>query len=180
MQGVIFGRQVCSRGTMLPASLLVVALVAAPVISLFLIPLNAQQEGPLTVPAPPVVEAPRTSPTRTASTPSVPAGVSSAPAPTPVEEIIRGFAAREAEFRKERENYTYTQAFVLETIDASGRPDGEYKLSSDIVFSSGGKRYEKITYAPAPTLKLISLSQQDLDDLEHVQPFLRTPEDIQT
>jgi hypothetical protein len=170
MQGVIFERQACSRAVKLSTLLLVIALGSSSS--------KAQQEGPLTVPAPPVAEAPRPTPSRTAGAPSGPTGVSNAPAPMPVEEIIRRFAARESEFKKERENYTYTQAFVLETIDASGRPDGEYKLSSDIVFSSGGKRYEKITYAPAPTLQRISLSQQDLDDLEHVQPFVLTNEEL--
>ena len=147
-------------------------------VTLASVPLNAQQEGPLMVP-PPVVESSRPAPAKASSAEHETSHTSNAPAPLPVEEIIRRFGAREAEFRKERENYTYTQSFVLETIDVDGRPDGQYKLTSDIVFSSGGKRYEKITYAPAPTLQRISLpSQQDLDDLEHVQPFVLTTEEL--
>jgi hypothetical protein len=100
-------------------------------------------------------------------------------APTmPIEEIVQRFAAREAEFRTERENFTYTQSFTIQTLDASGRPDGEYKMTSDIVFTPGGKRYEKVTDAPPPTLERISLSQQDLDDLEHVQPFVLTTSEL--
>ena len=36
----------------------------------------------------------------------------------------------------------------------------------------------KMTYAPPPTLERISLSQQDLDDLEHVQPFVLTTSEL--
>jgi len=100
-------------------------------------------------------------------------------APTiPIEEIIRRFAARETEFRTERENYTYTQTFTIQTLDSNGRPDGEYKQTSDIVFTPQGKRYEHVTYAPVPTLERITLSQQDFDDLEHVQPFVLTTNEL--
>jgi hypothetical protein len=101
-------------------------------------------------------------------------GISDAPPALPVEQIIQKFAAREEEFKKERDNYTYTQTFVIQTIDANDQPDGEYRMTSDIVFTPDGKRTEHVTDAPPPTLQRIQLSQQDLDDLEHVQPFVLT------
>ena len=70
------------------------------------------------------------------------------------------------------------QEFVVQTIDDGGQPDGEYRMTSDIVFTPAGKRYENITYAPAPTLQRISLSEQDLDDLRNVQPFVLTTSDV--
>ncbi len=97
----------------------------------------------------------------------------------PVDQIIQRFAAREAEFKAERDNYTYTQTFVIQTIDDySGRPDGEYRMTSDILFTPNGRRYEKVTDAPQPSLQRITLSQQDLDDLEHVQPFVLTATEL--
>ena len=96
----------------------------------------------------------------------------------PVDQIIKKFGDRELEFKKERDNYTYTQTFVVQTIDFDGRPDGEYRMTSDILFTPDGKRYEKVISAPAPTLQRISLSQQDLDDLEHVQPFVLTSDEL--
>ena len=101
-----------------------------------------------------------------------------APPTIPVEEIIQKFAAREAEFKIERDNFTYTQTFVIQTLDADGRPDGEYKRTSEVVFNPQGKRYEHDTYAPVPTLERITLSQQDLDDLENVQPFVLTTSEL--
>src|SRR3984957_5450213 len=100
------------------------------------------------------------------------------PPTIPIEEIIQKFAAQEAEFKTERDNFTYTQTFTIQTLDTSGRPDGEYSMTSEIVFTPSGKRYEHVTYAPTPTLERITLSQQDLDDLEHVQPFVLTTTEL--
>src|SRR6266852_2048750 len=147
--------------------------------------LAAQQQGPL--PPPPASGTPQP-----ARPPQQPAGPSAAPAKTasdsgnithespslPVEQIIQKFGARELEFKKERDNFTYTQTFVVQTIDFDGRPDGEYRMTSDILFTPDGKRYEKVISAPPPTLQRISLSQQDMDDLEHVQPFVLTSQEL--
>jgi hypothetical protein len=107
-----------------------------------------------------------------------PSNVSNKPPDIPVPEIVKKFGDRELEFKKERDNYTYTQTFVVQTIDFDGRPDGEYRMTSDILFTPEGKRYERVISAPPPTLQRISLSQQDLDDLEHVQPFVLTSDEL--
>jgi len=108
---------------------------------------------------------------------SAPAGVSNEPPSIPIDQIIQKFAAREAEFKTERDNFTYTQTFVIQTLDG-GKVDGEYRMTSEIVFTPEGKRYEKVVNAPPPSLERISLSQQDLDDLEHVQPFVLTTKEL--
>ena len=98
--------------------------------------------------------------------------ITSDPPSMPVDDIIKRFAERESEFKRERDNYTYTQAFSIQTIDDDNRPDGEYRMTSDIIFTPDGKRFEKVTYAPANTLQRIMLSEQDLDDVRNVQPFV--------
>ncbi len=119
-----------------------------------------------------------TTPAQNAPASAAPQNPSLGPPTMPVDEIIQKFAAREAEFKAERDNFTYTQTFTIQTLDYSGRPDGEYTMTSEIVFTPSGKRFERVTYAPAPTLERISLSQQDLDDLEHVQPFVLTTTEL--
>ncbi len=104
--------------------------------------------------------------------------VRSIPPTIPIDQVIQKFAAREEEFKVERDNFTYTQTFVIQTLDANGQPDGEYKMVSEIVFTPAGKRFERVVSAPAPTLERISLDQQDLDDLEHVQPFVLTTTEL--
>ena len=148
-------------------------------------PVLAQQTGPL--PPPPSYSAPtpRPLPQPGSAPKSAPhqttteSPLSTEPSKIPPGQIIQKFAAREAEFRKERDNYTYTQTFVIQTIDEySGQPDGEYRMTSDILFTPEGKRYEHVTDAPAPSLQRISMSQQDFDDLEHVQPFVLTTDEL--
>ena len=96
----------------------------------------------------------------------------------PVDQIIQRFSERESEFKIERGNYTYSQTFSIQTIDDDNRPDGEYRMSSEIVFTPDGKRFEKVVFAPQPTLQRIQLSEQDLDDVRNVQPFVLTKEDL--
>lgn len=135
------------------------------------LPLAAAPQGAMTIP---------TSPAKSSADAgnAAPGGTTLGPPTMPIDEIIQKFAAREAEFKLERDNFTYTQSFTIETLDPSNRPDGVYTMTSDIVFTPTGKRFEKVTYAPAPTLERISLSQQDLDDLEHVQPFVLTTAEL--
>lgn len=98
--------------------------------------------------------------------------ITSDPPSMPVEDIIKRFAERESEFKLERDNYTYTQTFAIQTIDEDNRPDGEYRMTSDIIFTPDGKRFERVTFAPPNTLQRIMLSEQDLDDVRNVQPFV--------
>jgi hypothetical protein len=155
-------------------------------------PLPAQQSGPLAGTAPqdnypiysprpaqsaPPAQAPPPQPAQTAA-PQKPTGITKEPPSVPVDQIIQRFAAAESEFKMERDNFTYVQTFVVQTIGLGGRPDGEYRMTSDISFTPAGKRYEKVTYAPPSTLERISLSQEDLDDLRNVQPFVLTTEDL--
>lgn len=104
--------------------------------------------------------------------------ITNEPPSQPVDEIIKRFAEREAEFKRERDNYTYTQAFSIQTLDDDGRPDGEYRMTSDIIFTPDGKRFEKVTYAPENTLRRILLTEQDLDDVRNVQPFVLTTTEL--
>ncbi|MGB2672228.1 MAG: hypothetical protein WAO11_16070, partial [Candidatus Acidiferrum sp.] len=137
-------------------------------------------------PPPPSYTAPAPMPRPTSSMPAAEphqttteSPLSTDPPKIPADQIIQKFAEREAEFRKERDNYTYTQTFVIQTIDEySGQPDGEYRMTSDILFTPEGKRYEHVTDAPAPSLQRITMSQQDFDDLEHVQPFVLTTDEL--
>lgn len=105
-------------------------------------------------------------------------GISKEPPSIPADQIIQQFAAREVEFKAERENFTYIQTFVIQTIDSDDRPDGEYRMTSDITFTPAGKRYEVITDAPPPTLERVSLSEEDLDDLRNIQPFVLTTDEL--
>jgi len=94
-----------------------------------------------------------------------------------VQEIIQKFAAKEAEFARARENYTYRQTVRVQELDESGRTVGNFEVVSDIVFTPDGKRTERVLRAPVPTLHL-QITPEDEQDLRNVQPFVLTTENL--
>jgi outer membrane lipoprotein-sorting protein len=95
------------------------------------------------------------------------------------EEIIQRFAAKEKQFKDAREQYTYHQKVTVQTLDGD-TVTGEYREDFDVLFRNDGSRMENVTYAPQSTLENggISMSQQDLDDIRHLMPFVLTSEEI--
>jgi len=142
--------------------------------------LAAQSTGPLTPP-------PSSGPA-----PSAPGAVKSKPIPRKVEEapitkeppalppdqIIQKFAAKEETLKQFLGSYTWTQYFQMQTLDSDDIPDGNYEVQSDILFTPEGKRYEKVTYAPANTLTRIQMSHEDEEDLKKIQPFAFTADEL--
>jgi hypothetical protein len=94
------------------------------------------------------------------------------------EEIIRKFAAKEAEFAEARSNYTYRQTVKLLELDPGGATGGKWELVEDIIFSPDGKRTSKVVYAPVVSLQHILLTPADEQDLRDVQPFVLTTKEI--
>jgi len=101
----------------------------------------------------------------------------SAPAIAP-EEIIRQFAAKESEFQKALNHYTYRRIARVQTIDDDNKVDGEYYQVDDVIFDPTGKRFEKTVYAPESTLQRVQMSSSDMQDIQHGYPFVLTTEMI--
>jgi hypothetical protein len=96
----------------------------------------------------------------------------------PPEQIIKSFAAKESEFRKALNNYTYRRIARLQEIDDDNKVSGEYYEVDDVIFDSTGRRTEKVVYAPSNSLKQVSLSPSDLQDIQKGFPFVLTTEEI--
>jgi len=95
-----------------------------------------------------------------------------------VQEIITRFAAKETEFAHARENYTYRQTARVQEVDAGGAPEGKWEMVVDVIFSTEGKRTERVVRAPVQTLSHILLTPEDEQDLKNVQPFVLTTGEI--
>src|SRR5208337_33650 len=100
------------------------------------------------------------------------------PTPAEIDAIIHKFAAKESEFSKARENYTYRQTTKLIEIDEAGQQGGKYELVADVVFTDTGKRTEKVVRAPVTTLQKIIMTPEDEQDLRNVLPFVLTTRDL--
>jgi hypothetical protein len=93
-------------------------------------------------------------------------------------EIIQKFAAKEATFKAARDRYGYTLDVMIQTLNNYGQVDGEYQQISEIALNDFGKRVERTTFAPLSTLRKVSLSEDDLDDIRERLPFALTPEEL--
>ncbi len=94
--------------------------------------------------------------------------------PMPVEEIIAKFVAKETEFAKAREAYTYRQTARILEYDDGGGVRGKYEMVQDVIFGPNGERTERVVYAPVSTLKGLILTPRDMQDMRDVQPFVMT------
>ncbi len=100
-----------------------------------------------------------------------------APAVAP-EEIIRQFAAKESEFRRALNKYTYRRIARVQTIDDDNKVDGEWYEVDDVIFDPSGNRTEKVVFAPENSLRRVQMSPSDLQDIQHGYPFVLTAEEI--
>src|SRR5690348_7630520 len=103
--------------------------------------------------------------------PSLPDGVT-------VRDIISRFAAQEQTFKQAREHYTYRQIVRMQTISDTGFPDGEYDTTFDVTFNDQGERVVKQVSQPRDTLKRISVTPEDIDDMRNRMPFVLTTDEI--
>lgn len=101
-----------------------------------------------------------------------------APPPIPVEEIIKRFSEKEKAFKLARANYTYRQTVSVEELTQDDRVRGKFEETTEVGFDSKGKRTDKVIYAPASTLKNILMTAEDRKDIESIQPFVLTSDDI--
>jgi hypothetical protein len=100
------------------------------------------------------------------------------PSQAQIDDIIQKFAAKEAEFAKARESYTYHQTARIQELSPSGAVEGKWETVSDITFDKGLKRTEKVVRAPVSSLSKILLTPEDLEDLRSVQPFVLTTTEL--
>ena len=96
--------------------------------------------------------------------------------PAEVDRIIRSFTAKEAEFRRALNEYSFKRDALLQSLGMGGQVTGEYHRVSTFTFDDAGTRYEKINYFPMPSLG--SVTQEDLEDLGGVSPFALEPSKI--
>jgi hypothetical protein len=93
-----------------------------------------------------------------------------------VQEIIHRLSAQESAFNQALTHYAYTMDVNVQTYE--GRVvDGEFRRVSDISYSQG-KRMESVTFAPVSTLRRVSMTKQDFDDIDNRSPFVLTTQDL--
>lgn len=92
-----------------------------------------------------------------------------------IDRMIAKFTANEAEFRDALTNYVFNRYATMHTIGMGGQISGTFRLDSFMTFTSDGKRFEKILFAPMSTIPPGTITREDLEDLGGVNPFALEP-----
>ena len=93
------------------------------------------------------------------------------------EEIIKRFAAQEAEFKKVWEQYTFTQHILFQVLSFDGEVREEQEMRVEVYFTSDGKRKTR-TLEERGKLRSVRVSKEDLEDAIYRQPFVLTTEEL--
>lgn len=92
-----------------------------------------------------------------------------------IDRIVKNITIKEGEFREALKSYVFNRNAVIQTVGLGGQITGEYRRDSFLTFLEDGRRFEKILFAPTPTLTEISVTPEDLEDLGGVNPFALEP-----
>lgn len=110
--------------------------------------------------------------------------------PIPVAQIIQEFTAKETLFLQALNDYTWTRAVKVQSLDDDGHPNGQYYQVVDIYYTPQGQRMERVTDAPQGKLYdtacnsdagvcngEILMTEKDFSDIEQRLPFVLTTQD---
>jgi hypothetical protein len=104
--------------------------------------------------------------TKTSSTATAPGK-----APVDVARIINAVTTKETEFKTALNQYGFTREVIVQTIGMGGQVTGEFRRTSTFAFDDKGNRFERVMFAPAPTLTELVITQEDMEDLGGIQPY---------
>ena len=95
---------------------------------------------------------------------------------TEVDRIVRAFVAKEIEFRRALNQYSFKRDVLVQKVGMGGQVTGEYHRVSNFTFDDQGNRYEKITFFPMSTMP--EITQADIDQMGGLNPFALEPNKI--
>jgi hypothetical protein len=95
-----------------------------------------------------------------------------------IDKIITKFTSNERLFRQALNIYVFNRNATISTVGMGGQITGTFKRESFITFDSEGKRIERIIFAPISTLREVTVTQADLENLGGLDPFAIEPQHI--
>lgn len=95
-----------------------------------------------------------------------------------IDKIVTAFAAKEGEYRQALNQYGFRREATIQTVGFGGQVSGEYRRDSQFTFGDDGRRFEKVLFAPLPTIKDLQITAEDIEDLGGVNQFALEPKKI--
>ena len=74
---------------------------------------------------------------------------------TEIDRIVKTFTANEAAFRNALTTYVFSRSASIQTVGMGGQISGTYRRDSYLNLTEGGRRIEKIVFAPISTLAVL-------------------------
>ena len=111
-----------------------------------------------------------------ASTGSAQADTNGALGSAEVDRIVQAFTAKEIQFRRALNQYSFKRDVLVQKIGMGGQVTGEYHRVSTFTFDDQGNRYEKISFFPMSTMP--EITQEDIDQMGGLNPFALEPDKI--
>lgn len=93
-----------------------------------------------------------------------------------VQDLIQKFTANESKVEKLRDQYSFTEDLLVQTLDATS-VDGQYHRITQVSYDDKGKRIENVTYSEQSTLRGVQLSPTDEDDIRQFMPWIVTTDE---
>jgi len=95
-----------------------------------------------------------------------------------VPDLIQKLGANETKVRDARSHYSFKQDLMVQTFGEKNNVDGQMHEVSTVSYDDKGRRQENITYAEQPTLRGISLSEQDREDVRDFMPLVLSTDEL--
>ena len=92
-------------------------------------------------------------------------------------EIIQQFARKESQFRQIWSHYTYTERIRFQVINRNGDPQEQRDMTIDVYFTTDGERKTRVI-ADQGEIVSVEVTEQDLNDLAGMDPFVLTTEEL--
>ena len=97
------------------------------------------------------------------------------PPPMPEQQIIQRFAANEDRMKEIYKTYTFTQTARVEEFT---HPGGEFIVTGQVHTRPDGKQFWRISGRPLSTLKMTSLTMEDVRTIATIPLFFLTTDEI--
>ncbi len=92
-----------------------------------------------------------------------------------IDRITARVTQNEGLFRQALTQYAFKRSATVETIGLGNYVTGTYRRDSFLTFTDAGQRIERVLFAPISTLKEITMTAADLENLNGIDPFAIEP-----
>lgn len=93
------------------------------------------------------------------------------------QDVIQKFLQGENRVKEARSHYSFTQDLMVQTLDDKDSVDGQFHQVTSVSFDDKGKRIDNVTYSEQSTLRGVTMSAEDMDDVRVFMQWILTSDE---